>query len=210
MEATRGRFAQAIGYEYEEDGKLHTRFSDLLRCTPASAPRVAREYMGLLSKYSGGGVLDFGKVRHDMFAEESRNTGRTASCFRSELGVECTAEYVEEAFRAELHGVIIHSRPDIVSVTDAKVLDYKTIQGDPKQFGKSMQLLIYAWVLFKNGIRVREAVWLCERWNPERSEIMGYGLHRSPITLSDLATAERWLAGRVFTLKHALKILEHS
>ena len=206
----RGRFSDACGYEYEEDGKLHIRQSDLVRCSPRGAARVAREYLGYVGKYSGSGVLGFGQVRHDMFRQESEASGLTASCFKDELGVQFTADHVETEFTTEIDGVVIHCRPDVVSTTDKKVIDYKTTQGRSGQFTASKQLFFYAWVLFKNKIRVNEAVWLCERWSVDRSEIVGYELLRRPITLKDLAETERDIKRYIFTLKHAIKLLANS
>jgi len=66
----------------------------------------------------------FGSLRHEMFLEESRKTGLTPVAFgRFSLPV----DIIEEEFETEIiPGVVLHSRPDAVSLSEFTVVDYKT------------------------------------------------------------------------------------
>ena len=141
-------------YSYDpNDGKLHTRYSELAMCTPGNGvknavlrrfdmlPRVETEYMA------------FGTERHEMWAEEALKTGKTAACF----GVQFEATHIEREFAANvLPSVVMHMRPDVVSEPAQAVIDYKTLFAESYDLGKiraettyskSKQLIVYAYIL---------------------------------------------------------------
>lgn len=114
-----------MDYVLKDDGKIHTRYTELLRCTPKQIQAVLTERQGKKRKFSNS-TLRFGTLRHDMWRDESLETGKTPACFGD---YSLSVEMVEEELWSEIiPGVILHSRPDSVSISGATVVDYKTAE----------------------------------------------------------------------------------
>lgn len=195
-------------YVTKNDGRLHTRYSDLARCTPGGVERVALEYLGKVKRFEGGHQQHFGTDRHEMFQEESESTGLTPYCFKDELEFECEATYIEKEFTVKIgKDVVLHSRPDCVSVPTRRIIDYKTITGAASQFKHSKQLRVYAYQLAQIGIKIERLTWLCEVWDIERTKIIRYEVVEIEIGLRDLVDIKRWIDDRIFVLQTAIKSL---
>lgn len=193
-----------MNYSYPDDGKLHVRYSSLQRATPGQAERLVRELRGEL-KDRHTSQMDFGTTRHDMWRDETLETGMTPACF----GLNMPIDHTEEEFASEIFkGVVLHSRPDAVSVKKKTVVDYKTIGGRADQFSKSMQLPVYAYQLGVHGIDIKWALYACEVWNKERTEIVRYESYMRRIGILELSVARSWLKDRVEILKTAITVLE--
>lgn len=212
-------------YKYDQnDGKIHTRYSELLRCTPGGIDRVLDEREGTRSRFEGDNMAD-GTIRHEMWQKEALNTSKLPVCF----GLDWHVSHVEHEFAIELlPGVIVHSRPDVVCAGKGAVVDYKTVldgvngwrqnlkaygwRPDGKVFAtsKQKQLIFYAYQLGLHGILIREGVFLCEVWNKGRNTILGYEMVRFPITLSDMAAALAWARPRIALLASALEQRQES
>ena len=169
-------------YKHDDDGKIHTRWSELKRATPGGAERLVMERMGLAPKWTGM-EAGFGQARHEMWEEESKRTGLIPECFWPRLpfvGIDKPEDapltHVESELAYELFpGVVIHFTPDSLSEAVATVFDNKTIGGQAKQFATSDQLLVYAFLYWKlTGVRIVNGVWLCEIWSKERERILAY------------------------------------
>lgn len=190
------------GYNYREDGKLHTRYSELKRCTMRQVARVVAEREGQFTP-TGSAKMGFGETRHEMWAEESKATGLTPECF----GMTMQVDYIEQEFATEvMPNVVLHSRPDAVSLRGKAVIDYKTIQGDPKQFRNSQQLVLYAWQLAIHGITINKLIYMCEIWDSDRTTILDYKNVEIPVTLADVSAARKWVNNRVNILQSALDV----
>lgn len=210
-------------YAYREDGRIHTRYSTLIRCTPGQIDRVIAEMHGASRVETEH--MSFGTLRHEMLEEEARATGRIPTCF----GVKAAADFIEHEFTTELiKGVVVHSRPDAVSAQQQTVWDYKTVvdgkngwQENLKGYGwrpkynaqrelvdhtvvpstKQHQLQFYAYQMGLHGIRITKGTFLCEIWNRERDEILGYEVIEFPITFRNMASIVLWVKGRVALLQ---------
>jgi hypothetical protein len=100
-------------YTFTDDNKLHTRYSELVKCTPGQIDRVIweRKNPGYRTETEHMG---FGTLRHSMFEAEARETGLLPACFGQG---NISADYIEHEFTTEIwQGLIVHSRPDAVSV----------------------------------------------------------------------------------------------
>lgn len=199
-------------YVYNQnDGKIHTRYSELVRCTPKGIDRVIEERLGLRSRFEGDNMAD-GTIRHEMWQAEALRTSKLPECF----GLDWPVSHIEHEFTSEmLPGIIVHSRPDVVCVTKHAILDYKTVLDGTrgwretiKQYhhtSKQRQLQFYAFQLGLHGILIREGVFLCEIWNKDRDTILGHNIIRFPITLGDMAGALAWARPRIALLASALE-----
>lgn len=201
-------------YLHADDGKIHTRYSELIRCTPGQIDRVIWERTHPNARTQTDS-MGFGIVRHEMFDEEARVDGRLPRCF----GLERSADFIEHEFATEiLPGVVVHSRPDVVSLSPDlgnAIVDYKTVldgrQGwkaivnSYKHVGKQRQLLFYAFQLGLHGIRITKGMFLCEIWNETRDEIVGYKVIEFPIMLRDIAPVLPWVKDRVALLAAVLE-----
>lgn len=196
-------------YTYTEDGKIHTRYSELLRCTPGQIDRVLadRESGRTLSTDN----MADGSLRHEMFEEEAKKTGKLPACF----GLDWPVSHIEQEFATELvRGVVVHSRPDTVCADVETVVDYKTVLDGAngwkanvegyKHASKQRQLFFYAYQLGLHGIRIRRGAFLCEIWNQARDTILGYEIVEFPITLNDMRSALAWAKPRVALLQAVL------
>lgn len=121
-----------MDYAIRKDGKIHTRYSELLNCTTKQIHGIIKTRRQFGGDQPRGGfyghsnaAIRFGTLRHEMFMEESQQTGYTPECFGPPINI----EMVEEELATEIvPGVILHSRPDAVSLSQATVIDYKTIE----------------------------------------------------------------------------------
>jgi len=190
-------------YKKENDGKVHTRYTDLTRCTPGSVDKVALEYLGITERYRPtGGPMNFGTMRHEMWQEEAENTGVTPEVFKEfPCEYQVPATYIEREFATEIfEGVVLHSRPDVFSKPEATIVDYKTSISDyettVKHYRASKQHLVYAYQMYAHGIRVDKAVYLIEFWDHDYKKIMGYAKVIVPIRVADLMMIRDWLRVR--------------
>ena len=201
-------------YIYEEDGKIHTRYSELKRCTPGGAEAVVLERLGLLQKYSGGKATNFGTDRHEMWEEESRKTRKVPECFeycllRYGIPKDTPLAYVEDEIKYEIFpGIILHGTPDSVSSAVNTVFDNKTITGRADQFRTSDQLLVYSYLLYKLGLPIKQGIYLCELWSTDHKRILGYDSYRKEFGLSAVSVAEKWLRDRAEVLLTAIDVVK--
>lgn len=200
-------------YIYAEDGKIHTRWSELKRCSPGGAEAVVLERIGLKQKYSSG-AMSFGTTRHEMWAEESLESKRVPACFEWELKkhnipLDTPLSHVEAEIKCEIFpGIILHGRPDSVSSEAGIVFDNKTTVGSAKQFAGSDQLLVYAYLLYKLGIPIKHGIFLCEIWSRDHQRILGYDSLKKDFGLTALPAAEKILRDRCETLVVAIDVVK--
>lgn len=198
-------------YAYDKtDGKLHLRYSTLVRCTPGQIDRVIAEMDGLRRVETAD--MGFGTLRHEDFATESLRASRPYHGFNLDWPV----SHVEHEFTTEiLPGVIIHSRPDLVCADIGMLPDYKTVvdgkQGWKKivdsyrHESKQRQLKFYAFQLGLHGIRITRGSFLMEVWNADRDTILRYETVEFPITFRDIAPVLPWVKDRVALLMAVLE-----
>src|SRR5688572_2229985 len=114
-------------YIYQQDGKIHTRFSELKLCTPKQIDRLIaiknRDLDPFVSEH-----MAFGTDRHSMFEDEAKRTRKLPKCFHSLPSVaKVDLDEVEKEYAVELvRGVVVHSRPDAISKASRAIFDYKT------------------------------------------------------------------------------------
>jgi hypothetical protein len=198
-------------YTIADDGKLHTRYSELMRCTPGQIDRVIaeRNNPGFRTETEHMG---FGTLRHEMFEAEARRTGRLPACFHRDA----PADYIEHEFTTEIWpGVIVHSRPDVASEQLQTVFDYKTVVDGKSGWrkivdgyryqSKQRQLVFYAYQMGLHGIKITNGAFLCEVWNEARDTILRYEVVQFPIMLRDMGAAVLWAKGRVALLQAVLE-----
>lgn len=198
-------------YLIADDGKLHTRYSELMRCTPGQIDRVVWERTHPNSR-AHTDHMDFGIVRHEMFEEQGRLQGGVPA----EFGVDLPLSHFEHEFTTEiLPGVVVHSRPDGVAADKNMIIDYKTVVDGKmgwkkivesyKHESKQRQLKFYAFQLGLHGIRIRQGAFLCEIWDAPRENILGYRVVVFPIKLRDIAPVLPWVKDRVALLSTVLE-----
>ena len=187
-------------YKLKEDTKLHTHYSELKRCTSAkSTEQVVLERNHVKDPFHGE-QMEFGVVRHSQWEKESKQTNETPSCFK--VVYTAPLDFIEHAFAVEVFkDVVLHFRPDSVSLADQAIIDNKKIVGHAKKFKPDKQLLIYAYGLSLHGYRIKKRVYLCERWDKAGENILGYEKFEAPINMYDIATVRQWLIPRVKLLK---------
>lgn len=200
-------------YLYAEDGKIHTRYTELMRCTPGQFVRVIDERLGLSNRFKSD-KLEFGSDRHEMWEDEGRRTGKIPECF----GVDWPISHVEEEFASEiLPGVVLHSRPDAVCSGIFTLPDYKTLIADSFALGElvavqryknSKQLPLYAYQAGLHGIRIKRIAYLVEIWNREQTEILGYKTITKEFKISDIGPILPWVRQRVSMLVSAIEARE--
>ena len=202
-------------YQHEDDGAIHTRFSDLVRCTEKSVLTVARELLYGRSNYSSD-IIEFGKVRHEMWQKESDVTGKTPQVFKDELGFEMNIDVIEKEFSCTIFpGVVLHSTLDAGSMADGVIIDYKTgtLGADEEKsrhhfkqtYSRSRQHLTYGLQFLAKGIVPKKAVYLGEYWNKERTELLGYEIVEIPFDITDIVEFKNsWLKDRCERLIVAL------
>ncbi len=197
-------------YLYSDDGKIHTRFSELARCTPGQIDQLIAERKGEVARVETSGMT-WGTDRHDMWRDEALETGMTASCFPLQF----PATHVEKEFVTEiLPGIILHSRPDVVSVPECTLPDYKTLVADTLQegiirahetYGRSRQLTTYSFQVGMHEIRIKRALYLIEIWNRQLTEILGYTMVEKKITFATIGAVLPWVKQRVSFLAAAME-----
>lgn len=205
-------------YEYKDDGKLHTRYSELMNCTEAGIERVLEERFGQRKKLELE-AFDFGRARHETLEEEGRVENKVPEYF----GVgEVPISHAEESFAIEAFpGVVIHFTPDLVSQTEFLIGDYKMVR-EPKDgwsgvypslwslYKDSIQLDFYAWLLTFKKIPIREKLYMGEYWNRDRTEILHHDSVRRPITVIDKGKARAWAIPRIERLMAGIKVYEEA
>lgn len=202
-------------YHYPDDGKIHLRYSELVRCTHGQIDRLINE------KENGGRFesehMQFGTDRHEMWAEQSRRYGLLPRCFREVAAagdLTCPLDFIEQEFVTEIAaGVCIHSRPDAVSLAAETIFDYKTVVDGSRgfaanvaQYKQSKQGKFYAFQLALHGHRIGRVVYLCEVWNADRTKIVGYHTVEQKLNLLEVAAMRRWAIERAAIYKAASKM----
>jgi hypothetical protein len=205
-------------YIYPNDGKIHLRYSELVRCTHGQVDRLIAERAA--SGRFVSGHMEFGTDRHDMWARESLQTGQTPTCFNEIAGniVPFSVQEVEKEFVTEIApGIVIHSRPDAISLPLQTIVDYKTVvdgtrgwKANVAQYKRSKQGKFYAFQLAIHDVRIRRVIYLCEIWNAERNKILGYDYVQQDISLADIAEMRGWAIERAAIFKAAMKRLDKS
>lgn len=197
-------------YAHQEDGKIHTRYSTLIRCTPGQIDRVIWELQNPDARVETE-AMGFGTVRHEMLEEEAQATGRIPACF----GIIDSADYVEHEFTTEIwKDIVIHSRPDAVSTTSHTIYDYKTVTDGKRGWKRTVadyhhevkqrQLKFYAFQLGLHGIMITRGAFLCEIWNEARDEILDYQVVEFPINLGEISKTLMWVKNRAALLAAVL------
>lgn len=198
-------------YNIKNDGKLHTRFTDLMRATPHQVENIIKEQLGEKERFKND-ILTFGETRHNMWEKESKRTGMLPVVFREAFpqykDVQIT--HAEKEFATELFkGIVIHSRPDGVSVPSAMVVDYKTMvkgAGGARRYASSKQLPFYSFQLGVHNIRITKYVYLVEIWNKDYTEIIGYDCFEKTVGLLDIAAAKKWAHDRCEVLAMGMRM----
>lgn len=197
-------------YLYSEDGKIHTRYTELTRCTPGQIDRVIDERLGLAKSFKSDN-MEFGTDRHDLWEQEARRTGKVPECF----GLDWPISHIEQEFASEiLPNVVLHSRPDGICEDIATIIDYKTLIADSlgmgelvavQRYSKSKQLPIYAYQAGLHNIRVKRIAYLVEIWNRAQTEILGYKIITKEFKMKDIGTVLPWVRERVAMLVSAVE-----
>lgn len=197
-------------YSYAEDGKLHTRFSDLVRCTEGSVLTVAREMLLGRKRFSSD-IVEFGRLRHEMWEEEARATGRSPECFR-EVGVDVAVTDIEQEYSMEIFpGVVLHSRIDAFASEEGLLIDWKTFtnDGDIQKYKNSRQHLVYGLQKLNTGVIVKGAMYVGEQWDKKRQKLLGYDKIVLPFSVMELAEFKNgWLRDRAERLVVAVEMLK--
>lgn len=202
-------------YLYAQDGRLHTRFSELRMCTDGQIDRLVDTINGDLPRFENQ-AMAFGTGRHEMFEVESKRTGKLPACFYEIAGTkDVVIEHVEKEHTVELApGVVIHSRPDAVCANIKTIFDYKTVvdgkdgwQSTVKKYGlpSNRQVKFYALMLGFHGIEINRAVYLCELWDKDYEHIIGYDSVQQNITPEQLESVHEWALDRILLLKVAIR-----
>ena len=197
-------------YLVAEDGKIHTRYTELVRCTAGQIERVLAERLDPKRRFTSD-RLDFGSDRHAMWEEESKKTGQLPECF----GLKWPVSHVESEFATEiLPGVVVHSRPDAVCAAEMTIVDYKTLCADSvdegvrmaaKMYAKSRQLPFYGFQVGLHGVRIRRIAYLIEIWNKDQDTILGYHSIVKDLPMHELAKMLPWVKDRVAMLCAAVE-----
>lgn len=202
-------------YTYEDDGRIHTRFSELKNCTEGSIGRVIQARLFPEERYEGT-LMTVGSLRHAEFADEIARTGKIPAVFQDLVGP-LAVDGSEEGFACEiLPGVVLHSTVDAYG-RDDYIADFKTVSAGvhpvtgewvQKKPPKNRQTTIYSIQMALNGIGCNRSLYLFEYWSPDRSEVVGYGKQELGITQDMKDEAMQWIATRVDTLKQGLLYID--
>lgn len=196
-------------YTYPNDGKYHTRYSEVTNCqTMNSALEVAKKRLGLKPVYDND-ITRFGSLRHDMWEEEAKQTKVSPACFKEALGLQWGAYETENHRATELfENVVIHFTTDLIGISEhtaihedgrvlaASIIDYKTatehrVDHYTKYYRSQLQLPSYALLLRPHGIIARDGHYLLECWDKERKNLKGYIHIEKTIALADMAKAKQ-------------------
>lgn len=197
-------------YNYANDGKIHTRFSELIRCTPNQIDAVIAEREG--ARRIETEAMAFGTERHAMWQEEAEKTQKIARCF----GLSWPVSHIEQEFVSEIMpNVILHSRPDVVCAEVGIIPDYKTVVDGTrgyevnlaqyKHHAKQRQLRFYAYQLGLHGIRITKGAFLCEIWSAARDTIIGYETVDFNISIYNMSETLSWIKPRAALLVSELQ-----
>lgn len=197
-------------YVYDDDGNVHTRYSELMRCTPGQIGRVIAEREGARRVETASMV--FGTDRHEMWADEALKTGKVPKCF----GLDWEVSHVEKEFAYQLMpGIVLHFRPDIVCESTFMLPDFKTVLSGVNghehnlkkyQTGAAIkQLESYTFGLGLHGIKINELAFLCEIWNGDRTKIIGYRVIKRKVSLFDVGVTMDNLRKRALFLKKSIE-----
>lgn len=202
-------------YNIKNDGKLHTRFTDLNRATPRQVIDIIREQTGQKKRFQSK-TLTFGETRHEMWERESRESGRLPQCFIDAFpeyaGIEISD--VEAEFATEIYqDIVLHSRLDGLSKKSCTIIDYKTQKkgaGGARIYKNSKQLPAYAWHLALHNIRIKQVIYLVEIWEFDESgnpvDVVGYEKFVKNLGLADTHNVAAWVRNRCETLAEGMRI----
>lgn len=203
-------------YNIKNDGKLHTRFTDLNRATPRQVIDIIREQLGQKKRFTSK-TLTFGETRHGMWERESKETGRMPQCFIDafpEFDFDIEPADVEAEFATEIYkNIVLHSRLDLLARKDQTIVDFKTQKkgaGGARIYKNSKQLPTYAWHLALHNIRIKRIVYLVEIWemdaagNPVR--VVGYEKFVKDLGLADTHNVAAWVRDRCEVLAEGMRI----
>lgn len=202
------------GYKHRNDGKLHTRYSELMNCTEAGMERVLEERFGQRQKLELE-AFEFGKARHETLEEEGKADNKVPEYF--EVG-HIPISHAEVSFAVEpFPGVVIHFTPDLLAKELYMILDYKMVR-EPEEgwngkfpslyslYKDSIQLDFYAWLLTFKKIPIKEKMYMGEYWNRDRTEVIHRDFLRKPITVIDKGRARAWAIPRIERLMAGIEI----
>lgn len=198
------------GYQIPDDGKLHVNYSGLKRCTSTKGVMAVIEEMNGGRTPFDGETVQIGKIRHAQWERESKATGRTPVCFKEQY--DQPLDFIEQSFATEIFkDVVLHFRPDSVSLADQAIVDYKKVVKGAYQFHNDWQLKIYAYALQLHGHKIKRLVHLCEVWDRDMNspKIIGYQALVRQVNLADIALAPQWLRLRAGNLKKAQSLLTY-
>lgn len=198
-------------YNIKDDGKLHTRLTDLVRATPKQVVNIINEQLGKKQRFKSD-VMTFGEIRHDQWQRESEKTGLLPEVFRLAFpkykGMQVT--FAEKEFASELFkDIVVHSRMDAISVPSQTVVDYKTMvegAGGARRYKTSKQLIFYALQLAIHNIRITKAIYFIEIWDREHKGIIGYDVFEMDIKPLDLMAVKKWAYGRCEVLAIGMRM----
>jgi len=164
---------------------------------------------GLFNNFENN-FMRLGTFRHKQWQTESEKTGFLPVCFKEilpnkkNLKVSC-AEFVIE--NEIMPGVVLHSTIDAYLAGDY-VADYKTTSQDANVYGSSQQLIVYAYQLSLQGIDIKRAIFLLEKWDEKREKIIGYQKNEKKIENWKIEKAKAWIEERVVALKIGIEEFE--
>lgn len=198
-------------YNIKNDGKLHSRYTDLVRATPHQVENIIKEQLGEKKRFKSD-ILIFGEIRHDMFYKETQQTGMLPVVFREAFPEykDLVITHAEEEFATELFkNIVIHSRPDGIAEYAHIIVDYKTMvkgAGGAHTYKNSKQLIFYAYQLAIHNIRITKYVYMIEIWSKDYTEIIGYEKFEKDIKLVDIAAIKNWAHTRCEVLAIGMRL----
>ena len=200
-----------MNYNVKNDGKLHTRYTDLMRATPKQVENIIKEQLGEKQRFTSD-VMDFGGIRHDQWQKEAEETGLLPIVFRNAFPEykDLAITHAEKEYTTELYkGIVIHSRIDGVNIPQCIVIDYKTMvkgAGGARRYKSSKQLPFYSYQLSVHNVRVKKYIYFVEIWNKEYTEILGYEKFEKMVGLMDIAVIKHWVQERCEVLAIGMKL----
>lgn len=191
-------------YQYPNDDNLHTRFSELQKCTPGSIDNVIRERLGEIGSFQNE-ITEFGDKRHEMLNEYILKNKKLPPKFGLDFVVD--PKQANQHLMVEMFPkLVLHGTPDVFGAD--WVADFKTTTRGKGAYVNSKQCTYYAWLLSVYGLDIKKIYYLCELWNPERTEILGYEMHEKDITPEDIEEVKEWTLTRARLLYQTLKDYE--
>lgn len=204
-------------YNVKNDGKLHTRFTDLMRATPKQVENIIKEQLGEKERFKSD-ILAFGEIRHNMWQKESEETGMLPIVFREAFPEykDLQITHSEKEFATEIfQNIVIHSRPDGVSVPTSTVVDYKTMiegAGGARRYASSKQLPFYSFQLAIHNIKIKRYIYFVEIWNKATeteeayTRIVKYEKYEKTVGLVDIVGIKKWAHDRCEVLAIGMKM----